>query len=92
MKKIIGTIALVLAFMPVARAADESASDKAHEAKADAVEAKRSAGKEVRHVGRKIKKSGRKVRQAVFTRCADGRHTVRGASGCAGHGGVSDPR
>jgi hypothetical protein len=92
MKKIIGTVALVLALIPVARAADESAGDKAREAKTEAVQAKRSAGKEVRHVGRKIKKTGREARQAVITRCADGRHTVRGASGCAGHGGVSDPK
>jgi hypothetical protein len=91
MRKIIGTIALILAFMPVARAADESAGDKAREAKVHAVEAKRAAGKEARHIGRKVKKSGRKGRQAVITRCADGRHTVKGASGCTGHGGVRDP-
>ena len=92
MKKIIGILALILAFMPVARAAEESAGDKAREAKADAVQAKRTAGSEVRQMGRKVKKSGRKVRQAVITRCADGRHTVKGASGCAGHGGVRDPK
>jgi hypothetical protein len=92
MRKIIGTIALILAFMPVAHAAEESAGDKAREAKVEAVEAKRAAGKEIRHVGRKVKKSGRKVRQAVITRCADGRHTVKGPSGCAGHGGVRDPK
>ncbi len=92
MIKIIGTIALILAFMPVARAAEESVGDKAREAKADAVQAKRAAGKEVRQIGREVKKSGSKVRQAVITRCADGRHTVKGASGCAGHGGVRDPK
>ena len=82
----------IAAFMPVARAAEESVGDKAREAKADAVQAKRAAGKEVRQIGREVKKSGRKVRQAVITRCADGRHTVKGASGCAGHGGVRDPK
>jgi hypothetical protein len=91
MKKLIGTIALVFAFMPLVHA-EETVGDKAREAKTDAVQAKRTAGQEVRHAGRKIKTSGRKVRQAVITRCADGRHTVRGASGCAGHGGVRDPR
>jgi hypothetical protein len=25
----------------------------------------------------------------VVTRCADGRHTVKGRAGCASHGGVS---
>ena len=92
MKKIIGIVALILAFMPAAYAADETVGDKARDAKADAVQAKRSAGSETRHVGRQIKKTGRKARQAVITRCADGRHTVKGASGCAGHGGVRDPK
>jgi hypothetical protein len=91
MTKIIGTIALVLTFICLARA-EESIGDKAREAKADAVEAKRAAGRDIRHGGRKIKASGRKARQAVITRCADGRHTVKGASGCAGHGGVRDPK
>ena len=91
MKRIIGTIALILAFIPLAHA-EESIGDKAREAKADAVKAKRAAGEDIRDTGRKIKSSGRKARQAVITRCADGRHTVKGASGCAGHGGVSDPK
>jgi hypothetical protein len=91
MRKIIGTIALILALIPLAHA-QESVGDKAREAKADAVKAKRTAGKEIRHSGREIKKSGRKARQAVITRCADGRHTAKGASGCAGHGGVRDPK
>lgn len=92
MQQIIAAIALVLALMPVAHAAEESAADKARAAKADAVEAKRAAGKEVRQAGRQVKKTGRQVRQAVITRCADGRRTVRGASGCVGHGGVRDPK
>lgn len=91
MRKVFGTIALILAFMPLAYA-EESIGDKAHEAKEDAVKAKRSAGEEVRHTGREVKASGRQARQAVITRCADGRHTVKGASGCAGHGGVNDPK
>ena len=92
MRTIIGTIALILALVPVARAAEESVGDKAREAKVEVVEAKRAAGKEVRQAGRKVKKTGRKVRQAVITRCADGRHTAKGSSGCAGHGGVLDPK
>jgi hypothetical protein len=92
MRKIIGTIALILVLMPVARAAEESVGDKAREVKAEAVQAKRATGTEVRKAGRKIKGTGRKVRQAVITRCADGRHTVKGASGCAGHGGVRDSK
>ena len=91
MKKLITTIALVLAFMPFANA-QETVGDKAREAKADAVQAKRATGKEVRKAGRQVKATGRKVRQAVITRCADGRHTVKGASGCVGHGGVQDPK
>lgn len=91
MKNIIAAIALVIAFMPLAHAQD-TAGDKAREAKTDAVQAKRTAGKEVRQAGRQVKATGRKARQAVITRCADGRHTVKGASGCKGHGGVSDPK
>lgn len=91
MKVIIGTIALILAFMPLAHA-EESVGDKVHEAEADAVKAKREAGKEIRHAGREVKAAGREARQAVITRCADGRHTSKGASGCKGHGGVSDPK
>ena len=91
MRKIVAAIALILALIPLAYA-EESIGDKAREAKADAVNAKRTTGKEVRHTGRNIKVSGRKARQAVITRCADGRHTVQGASGCAGHGGVRDPK
>ena len=91
MRKVVGAIALILAFMSLAYA-EESIGDKASEAKTDAVKAKRAAGKDIRDSSREIKASGRKARQAVITRCADGRHTVRGASGCAGHGGVRDPK
>jgi hypothetical protein len=90
MRKIIGMVALVLAFTPFAYA--ETVGDKARELKQDAVQAKRKAGAEIRHAGREVKKTGRKARQAVITRCADGRRTVRGAAGCAGHGGVRDPK
>ena len=91
MKRIIGTIALVLAFVPLGHA-EESVGDKASEAKADAVSAKRAAGEDIRHAGREMKAVGREARQAVITRCADGRHTIKGASGCMGHGGVHDPK
>lgn len=91
MKTFIGMIALVLASLSFTHAA-ETVGDKAHEAKTDAVEAKREAGKDIRHAGREVKATGRKARQAVITRCADGRHTVKGKSGCARHGGVRDPK
>ena len=91
MRKIAATIALSLAFLPFAFAAG-SVGDKAREVKDDAVQAKRSAGADIRHAGRETKQAGREVRQAVITRCADGRHTAKGASGCKGHGGVLDPK
>ena len=91
MIQIVATIALVLALIPLAHAG-ETVGEKAGEVKVKAVEAKREAGKDIRQGGRKVKKSGRKARQALITRCADGRHTVKGASGCAGHGGVLDPK
>ena len=90
MRKIIAAIALTLAFTPLAYA--QTVGDKARELKQDAVEAKRKVGREVRSAGRQVKKTGRKARQAVITRCADGRHTAKGAAGCAGHGGVRDPK
>jgi len=91
MRKIVGTIALIFAFIPLAHA-QETVGDKAHEVKDDAVKAKRKAGEDIRGAGRELKAAGREARQAVITRCADGRHTVKGASGCAGHGGVRDPK
>jgi hypothetical protein len=91
MNKVIGTIALIFALMSPAHA-QETVGDKAREVKTDAVKAKRAAGSEIRKAGRAVKSTGRKVRQAVITRCADGRHTVKGAAGCRGHGGVSDPK
>ena len=91
MRQIVATIVLTLAFIPLAHAG-ETVREEAREVKAEAVKAKRTAGKETRHAGREIKKSGRKARQAVITRCANGHHTVKGASGCAGHGGVVDPK
>ena len=91
MRKVIGTIVLILAFTPPAQA-EETIGDAAREAKTDAVKAKRSAGKEIRRTGRELKATGRKARQAVITRCADGRHTAQGPSGCVGHGGVRDPK
>jgi Ni/Co efflux regulator RcnB len=91
MKRLIAAVALVVAFLPLAQA-QETAGEKAREAKAHAVQAKRTAGQELRHAGRTVKSKARKARQAVITRCADGRHTVKGRSGCAGHGGVRDPR
>jgi hypothetical protein len=95
MKKTIGTIVLALAFAPLGYAATEekeTIGDKVHETKEDAVKAKRSAGREIRQAGREVKAEGRKARQAVITRCGDGRHTVKGKAGCEGHGGVVDPK
>ena len=84
MGKIIGTVVLALAFLPLAHAQD-TVGDKV-------VKAKRATGAEIRSAGRAVKATGRKARQAVITRCADGRHTAKGASGCAAHGGVQDPK
>ena len=89
MRKIIGMVTLLLAFSPLAYA--ETVGDSVRETKDDAVQMKRKAGREVRSTGRQVRKAGRKARQAVITRCADGRHTIQGRRGCAGHGGVSDP-
>lgn len=91
MGKIIGTIVLLFAFLPLAHA-QNTVGDKVGDVKDDAVKAKRSTGAEIRKAGRAAKSTGRKARQAVITRCADGRHTAKGARGCRGHGGVLDPK
>ena len=36
-----------------------------------------------------VKKAAKKTHDVVWTRCADGRKTVKGKSGCDGHGGVA---
>lgn len=87
MNKLIATIAFVFACIPVLHA-QETIGDKAHEAKTDAVQAKRSVGEDIRHAGREIKASAKEARDAIVTRCGDGSHTIRGATGCEGHGGV----
>lgn len=91
MTRIIATITFVFAFVPLAHS-HESPGNKARPAKNEAVTAKREAGRDLRAAGREAKRAGRKVRQAVITRCADGRHTIKGPRGCIGHGGVRDPK
>ena len=91
MTKLLATLTLVLALIPLAHA-QERVGDKLSEAKDDAVTTKREVGRDLRAAGRDAKREGRKVRQAVVTRCADGRHTIKGRRGCVGHGGVHDPK
>ena len=91
MTKIIATIFFVLTVIPFAHA-EESLGNKARAAKDDAVTVKREVGSDIRAAGREVKRAGRKARQAVITRCADGRHTIKGPRGCVGHGGVHDPK
>lgn len=88
MNKLIGAIALICAFIPFTHAS-ENAGDKPHETQTEASKSPSTIGDGLSQVGHDIKAAGRKVRRAVVTRCADGRHTVRGKSACASHGGVS---
>jgi hypothetical protein len=88
MKKLVAAIALICAFIPFSQA-DENSGDKTRETKSDAAQSQSTVGDSLRKAGREIKAGGRKVRRAVVTRCADGRHTVRGRAECASHGGVS---
>ena len=88
MNKLVGAIALMCAFIPFSNA-DENPSNKTQETKTEAVQSQSTIGDGVRQVGREAKTAGRKVRRAVVTRCADGRHTVKGRAECASHGGVS---
>ena len=91
MTRTIVTLCLALALIPFAHA-EESLGDKARAAKDDAVTVKREVGSDIRAAGREVKRAGREARQAVITRCADGRHTIKGPRGCVGHGGVHDPK
>ena len=88
MNKLVGAIALMCAFIPFSHA-DENPRNKTQETRTDAAQSQSTIGDGVRQVGHEVKTAGRKVRRAVVTRCADGRHTVKGRAGCAGHRGVS---
>jgi hypothetical protein len=88
MKECIGVFALTFLFIPFGYAQD-SVGDKAQEVKSSAVQTKDAVAEDAREAGQEVKKATHKARRAVFTRCADGRHTIKGASGCDGHGGVS---
>ena len=48
-------------------------------------------GDSVSEAGREVKKTAKKAHDVVWTRCADGRKTVKGKGGCDGHGGVAHP-
>jgi hypothetical protein len=91
MNKLIGSVLFVFAFIPLAQA-QESMGDKGQEVKADTVQTGNTVGDNVRQAGRDVKSAAHKARRAVATLCADGRHTVKGAAGCDGHGGVARER
>jgi hypothetical protein len=46
-------------------------------------------GDSVNEAAGEVKKAAKKTHDVVWTRCADGRKTVKGKSGCNGHGGVA---
>jgi hypothetical protein len=46
-------------------------------------------GDSVNEAGREVKKAAKQAHDVVWTRCADGRKTVKGKTGCDGHGGVA---
>lgn len=90
MKKLIATLALIGALIPLSSAQEnKNTGDKATPAKSSETQSPSTIGDGVREAGREIKSAGRKVRRAVITRCADGRHTIKGRAACANHGGVS---
>jgi hypothetical protein len=49
-------------------------------------------GDAVGEAGREVKKAAKEAEKVVWTRCADGRKTVKGKTGCNGHGGVAHSR
>ena len=88
MKKLIGAVALVFALVPYAQA-QETPVEKAPATQASSEQLPPTIGDGVRQAGKKVKKTAKKVRRVIVTRCADGRHTVKGQAECASHGGVS---
>jgi ubiquitin len=88
MNKLIASVVFVFALIPLAHA-QETIGDKAQEVKGEAVQAKNTVGDNIRQAGRDVKSTAKKADRAVRTLCADGRHTIKGAAGCEGHGGVS---
>lgn len=88
MRKHIGIFALAFVLIPFAYAQD-SIGDKVQDVKESAVETKNAVADDARAAGQEIKKTANKARRAVITRCADGRNTIKGETGCKGHGGVS---
>ena len=88
MNKLVGVIALMCALVPLSYAV-ENPGNKTEETTTDAAQSQSTIGDGARQVGREVKAASRKVRRAVVTRCADGRHTVKGRAEFASHGGVS---
>jgi len=88
MNRLVGAIASICAFVSFSHA-QENAGNHAQQTKPDTAQSQSTIGDGVRKAGREIKSAGRTVRRVVVTRCADGRHTVKGKSACASHGGVS---
>jgi hypothetical protein len=88
MKRVIAVIALVCAFIPASQA-NQNSGDKPRATKTEAAQSPATLGDGVRQLGHEIMAASHKARRVVLTRCADGRHTVKGHAACAGHGGVS---
>ena len=88
MKKLLAALVFFCAFAPLSYAQDNP-GEQSPKTKAGASQSPSTIGDGVREAGREVKSAGRKVRRAVITRCADGRHTIKGRAACAGHGGVS---
>jgi hypothetical protein len=82
MKKMIGIVALMAAFIPLSHAQENAGGTTASQAPS-------TIGDGVHQVGQDVKTAGHKARRVVSTLCADGRHTIKGKTGCNGHGGVS---
>lgn len=49
-------------------------------------------GDAVREGTREVKKGAKEAHDVVWTRCANGRKTVKGKEGCAKDGGVANPK
>jgi hypothetical protein len=89
MKTLIAMAALVVSFNALAQAEGPQPKDTQPAKQTQPLKPGETVGDKVSEAGREIKRDARQAHDAVWLRCADGRKTLKGKSGCKGHGGVA---
>jgi hypothetical protein len=89
MRTLIGMAALVVSFHAFAQAEGPQPKDTQPAKQTQPLKPGETVGDKVGEAARDVKQGARQAHDAVWTRCADGRKTLKGKSGCRGHGGVA---